>query len=403
MYFYLKKAMLTQRELFFRHLALPSRTPLALEIERAEGIYLYDIYGKRYVDLVSGISVSNIGHRHPAVVKAVEEQLQKYMHLMVYGKYIQSPQIKLATRLASLLPGNLQSCFFVNSGSEAIEGAMKLAKRYTGRTEIIAFRNAYHGGTQGALSILGHEALKNAFRPLLPDIRLLKYSSFTDLENISARTACVVVEPIQAEAGIILPVPGFLHALREKCNQAGALLVYDEIQMAFGRTGKLFCLEHEEVVPDILCLAKSLGGGMPLGVFISSKEVMGSLAHDPELGHITTFGGHPVCCAAALASLEVLTSGDLIQQAQPKGELFYQLLKDHPLIKEIRFKGLMMAVELEEEERTNKLVHLLAENGLIVDQFLFRPHAFRIAPPLIITEDQIREVCEVILHCLSKV
>ncbi|MBP6978805.1 MAG: aspartate aminotransferase family protein [Bacteroidales bacterium] len=393
--------MLIQRELFFRHIGLPSRKPLALEIERAEGIFLYDIDGKRYVDLVSGISVSNIGHRHPVVVKAIEEQLDKYMHLMVYGKYIQSPQVRLATRLAGMLPGSLQTCFFVNSGSEAIEGAMKLAKRYTGRTEIIAFKNAYHGGTQGALSILGHETLKNAFRPLLPDIRLLTFNSFTDLNDLSERTACVVVEPIQAEAGIILPAPGFLQALREKCNQTGALLVYDEIQMAFGRTGKLFCLEHEQVVPDILCLAKSMGGGMPLGAFISSQEIMGSLAYDPELGHITTFGGHPVCCAAALASLEVLTSGALVLQAQPKGELFYQLLKDHPLIKEIRFRGLMMAVELENEEITNKLVHLLAENGLIVDQFLFRPNSFRIAPPLIIEDNQIREVCRIILMVLG--
>ncbi|HOW25846.1 MAG TPA: aspartate aminotransferase family protein [Bacteroidales bacterium] len=393
--------MSSQRELFFRHLALPSRKPLALEIERAEGIYLYDRYGKRYIDLVSGIAVSNIGHRHPRVIKAVEEQLQKYMHLMVYGKYIQTPQVRLAARLAGLLPDNLQSCFFVNSGSEAIEGAMKLAKRYTGRAEIIAFQNAYHGGTQGALSILGHEALKNAFRPLLPDIRLLNYNSFSDLENISQRTACIVVEPIQAEAGIILPEPGFLQVLRKKCHQAGALLVYDEIQMAFGRTGKLFCFEHEQAVPDILCLAKSMGGGMPIGAFISSKEIMNSLACDPELGHITTFGGHPVCCAAALASLEVLTSGDLIPQAHAKGELFYQLLKDHPLIREIRFRGLMMAVEFENEETANRVVHLLAENGLVVDQFLFRPSAFRIAPPLIIQEDQIREVCDVILKVLD--
>jgi acetylornithine/succinyldiaminopimelate/putrescine aminotransferase len=393
--------MISQRELFFRHVALPSRKPLALEIERAEGIYLYDINGKRYIDLVSGISVSNTGHRHPAVIKAVTDQLDKYMHLMVYGKYIQSPQVKLAKRLADLLPGDLQTTFFVNSGSEAIEGAMKLAKRYTGRTEMIAFWNAYHGGTQGALSILGNESLKNAFRPLLPEIRMLNYNSFEDLEQISAKTACVVVEPIQAEAGIILPVPGFLKALREKCNQTDTLLVFDEIQMGFGRTGKLFCLEHEQVVPDILCLAKSMGGGMPVGAFISSATIMQSLSHDPELGHITTFGGHPVCCAAALANLEVLTSGDLIQQAQSKGELFYELLKNHPLIKEIRFKGLMMAVELEKEEVTSDVVHLLAQNGLVVDQFLFRPAAFRIAPPLIIEEDQIKDVCEIILECLD--
>ncbi len=394
--------MLTQRDLFFRHVALPSRKPLALEIERAEGINMYDIYGKKFIDLVSGVTVSNIGHRHPAVLKAVEDQLGKYMHLMVYGKYIQSPQVKLAKHLADLLPEDLKTCYFVSSGSEAIEGAMKLAKRYTGRTEIIAFRNAYHGGTQGALSILGSETLKNAFRPLLPDIRFLTFNSFPDLDYISEKTACVVTEPIQAEAGIILPVPGFLQALRDRCNQASALLVYDEIQMAFGRTGRLFCLEHEQIVPDILCLAKSMGGGMPLGAFISSREIMGSLACNPELGHITTFGGHPVCCAAAIANLEVLTAGDIIQQVQAKGELFYRLLKDHSLIKEIRYKGLMMAVELESEEMTNEVVHRLAENGLVVDQFLFRPAAFRIAPPLIIEENQIMEVCSVITMVLDK-
>jgi acetylornithine/N-succinyldiaminopimelate aminotransferase len=394
--------MITQRDIFFRNLGLPSRKPLALEIERAEGIYLYDVRGKRYTDLVSGITVSNIGHHHPAVIQAIHDQADKYLHLMVYGKYIQSPQVRLAARLAELLPRSLNCTFFVNSGSEAIEGALKLAKRYTGRTTIVAFKNAYHGGTQGALSILGDERLKNAFRPLLPDITFLSFNDLDDLNHITPKTACVVVEPIQAEAGIILPDDGFLPALRRRCDETGTLLVFDEIQMAFGRTGRLFCFEHYDTIPDIFVLAKSLGGGMPLGAFISSGDIMMSLTHDPELGHITTFGGHPVSCAAALAALEVLTSGDLIAQSNGKGELFLSLLSDHPIIKEIRIKGLMLAVELENEALTGQLTQIFIKNGLVVDQFLFRPQAFRIAPPLTITEEQIKETCGVVIDSLDE-
>ena len=394
--------MITQRELFFQHIGLPSRIPIALEIERAEGIYLYDGDGKKYIDLVSGVSVSNIGHRHPEVVKAISDQVNKYMHLMVYGKYIQSPQVKLAKRLADLLPKSLNCTFFVNSGSEAIEGSLKLAKRFTARTEIIAFKNAYHGGTHGALSVLGNESLKNAFRPLLPDIRFLEFNTVSDLVNITKKTACVIVEPIQAEAGIIIPQNDYLIALRKRCDETDALLVFDEIQMAFGRTGKLFCFEHSGVVPDILAIAKAMGGGMPLGAFISSHDIMLSLASNPELGHITTFGGHPVSCAAALASLNVLTTTDLVIKAEPKGNLFKNMLSKHTMIREIRQKGLMLAVELEKEEFTNKLVRILIRNGIVVDQFLFRPNAFRIAPPLTITEDEIAQACAAVLKSLDE-
>jgi len=395
--------MITQRELFFQHVALPSRKPLALEIEKAEGIYLYDISGKRFVDLVSGVAVSNVGHRHPEVIGAVNEQLEKYLHLMVYGKYIQSPQVRLATKLSELLPDNLNSTFFVNSGSEAIEGSLKLAKRYTGRTEIIAFKNAYHGGTHGALSVLGNEEMKYSFRPLLPDIRFLEYINHSDINKITTKTACVLIEPIQAEAGIIIPDKNFMTHIRQKCDETGTLLIFDEIQMGFGRTGKMFCFENFNTVPDILAIAKGMGGGMPVGAFISSREIMSSLTFNPELGHITTFGGHPVCCAAALANIKVLSEQDLPEKANSKGEYFYKLLEGHPMIKEIRYKGLMMAVEFENEYICSKVVETMLKNGIVVDQFLFRPEAFRIAPPLIISEEEIEEACEIIIKCMDEV
>ena len=394
--------MISQRELFFQHLALPSRKPLALEIVSAEGIYMYDADGKRYTDLVSGVSVSNIGHRHPSVLQAIKDQLDKYMHLMVYGKYIQTPQVQFAKKLADHLPESLNNTYFVSSGSEAVEGSLKLAKRFTGRSEIMAFKNAYHGGTHGALSVMGEERLKQAFRPLLPNIRFLRFNNKKDLDAITTKTACVIVEPIQAEAGIILPQDDFLKELRKKCNLTGTLLIFDEIQMAFGRTGKLFCFEHYDVVPDILALAKGMGGGMPVGAFISSREIMLSLSNNPELGHITTFGGHPVCCAAGLANLNVLTEGSLVEQAHTKGKTFHEALRDHPLINEIRFKGMMMAIELENEAVANNLVQLFSKNRIVVDQFLFRPQAFRIAPPLIITEKEIAETCDVILKCFNE-
>lgn len=394
--------MITNRQIFFDHVAQTSTAPLALEIDHAEGIYLYTPSGKRYIDLVSGVAVSNIGHRHPSVITAVTDQMEKYMHLMVYGKYIQTPQVELAKMLSDHLPDNLSSTYFVNSGSEAIEGALKLSKRYTGRTEIISFKNAYHGGTHGALSIMGSEKLKYAYRPLLPDIRQLEFNDIIALDQITKKTACVVIEPIQAEAGIILPDPEFLTVLRKKCTETGTLLIFDEIQMGFGRSGKLFCFENYNVIPDILCLAKAMGGGMPIGAFISSKQIMSVLTNNPALGHITTFGGHPVCCAAAIANFKVLIEDNLIAQANKKGKLFYDTLIQHPNIKEIRIKGLMLGVKLKNEIITAKLINELFDNGIIVDQFLFCTDAFRIAPPLTISTSQIKEASEIIINCLDK-
>lgn len=374
---------------------------MALEIDYAEGIYLYTPSGEKYVDLVSGVSVSNVGHRKPEVISAIKQQLDKYLHLMVYGKYIQAPQVKLAKLLSDHLPEKLNTVYFVNSGSEAIEGAMKLAKRYTGRTEIVSFLNSYHGGTQGALSILGSEELKYAFRPLLPGIRQLHFNELSNLHQINDNTACVVVEPIQAEAGIILPGHEFLKKLRRQCDKIGCLLIFDEIQMGFGRTGKLFCFENYDVVPDILCLAKGMGGGMPIGAFISSKDMMMTLTNNPELGHITTFGGHPVSCAAAIASLEVLVNENLVESANIKGTIFHDKLIQHPLVKDVRYKGLMLGVVLQDVITTEKLIKEMFKNNIIVDQFLFCHDAFRIAPPLTITEEEVNEISDTIIKCLN--
>jgi acetylornithine/succinyldiaminopimelate/putrescine aminotransferase len=385
--------MLSQRQLFFEYLGLPSSRPLGIEISSAKGVFLYGPDGKEYIDLVSGVTVSNLGHQNPILVNAVKEQAENYMHLMVYGEMIQSPQVKLAEKLASLLPKRLQSTYFVTSGSEAIEGALKLAKRYTGRTEIISFINAYHGGTHGALSIAGSEKLKNAFRPLVPDTKLIGFNDFKGLSEITSRTACVVAETIQAEAGIILPEQGFLQALRKRCDETGTLLVIDDIQMGMGRTGKMFSFGHFGIEPDILCLAKAFGGGMPLGAFISSKEIMNSLTHDPELGHITTFGGHPVSCAAGLAALEYISSTNIIDKTEEKARIFINRLSTHPKIKTIRHKGLMLGLDLHSPEEMDKLIPLFVENGLIADSFLFRPFSFRIAPPLTITEEEIELAC----------
>lgn len=394
---------LTNRQLFYQHLAVPANVQHALEIVKAEGIYLFTDKGEKYVDLVSGVSVSNIGHRHPKVVEAIKKQVDSYMHLMVYGEFIQSPQVQLAGKLAQHLPENLDATYLVNSGSEAVEGAMKLAKRITGRSEIIAFKNAYHGGTQGALSILGNEEMKYAFRPLLPDIRFLEFNCFQDLEQITRKTAAVVLEAIQAEAGIILPKKGYLEAIRKRCTDMGCELILDDIQMGFGRTGKLFSFENYDFVPDILCLAKGMGGGMPIGAFVSSKEKMNLLQFNPALGHITTFGGHPVSAAAALASLKVLTETDLIEHVDEKGKRFANALKTHPLIKEIRQIGLMLGVELFSEEITQKVMSALFSNRLIVDQFLFNSNSFRIAPPLTITFDEIDEICKTLVKSLDHI
>ncbi len=385
---------LTNRQLFFQHVALPSIDPEALEVVKAKGIYLFTDTGEKYIDLVSGVSVSNVGHLHPKVVEAVKKQLDNYMHLMVYGKYIQSPQVKMAALLTKNLPASLDSVFFVNSGSEAIEGALKLAKRVTLRTEIVSFNNAYHGSTHGALSVLGNEEMKYAFRPLLPGIRFVNFNNVADLSLISENTACVIVEPVQAEAGIILPENGYLKALRKRCDETGTMLIFDEVQMGFGRTGKLFAFENFEVVPDILCLAKGMGGGMPIGAFVSSKKNMGMLTFNPALGHITTFGGHPVSAAAALASLQVILDENLPEEADRKGKMIAKSLKNHKAVAQIRRIGLMLGVELKKEYQASKMVRLLKMNKLIVDQFLFDEQSFRIAPPLTITDEEVDEVIE---------
>jgi len=400
--FYIQ-TMITQRQLFFDHIALPSLYPMELEIERAEGIYLFAPDGKKYIDLVSGVCVSNLGHCHPAIVNAVKSQVDKYMHLMVYGEFIQSPQVQLAKMLTDHLPSSLNSVYFVNSGSEAVDGALKLAKRFTGRTEMVGFLNTYHGGTHGAFSMLGNEAIKNAYRPLLTDTRFLTFNNFDDLLQISERTACVLVEPIQAEAGIIKPENDFLKALRLRCTETGTLLIFDEIQVGFGRTGKLFCFEHYHVVPDILCIAKAMGGGMPIGAFIADKSIMLSFTSKPEFGHITTFGGHPVCAAAALANLDVLTKTEIIDIVEKKGRLYEEKLSFHPLVKKIRRKGLLMSVELESTVINNRVMKVMLKNGLVTDPFFFMPQAFRISPPLIISEAEILESIGLIVNSLSEI
>ncbi|MES2619369.1 MAG: aspartate aminotransferase family protein [Bacteroidota bacterium] len=372
-----------------------------LEIERAEGIYLYGVGGKKYLDLIAGISVSNLGHSHPEVVKAVKEQAEKYMHLMVYGEFVQTPQVKYAKRLTEILPEKLNTVYFTNSGAEATEGAMKLAKRVTGRTQFVSFKNGYHGSTQGALSIMGDESFKRKFRPLLPDTLQLEFNNELDLEKISCRTAAVIIEPIQAESGVTVSTKNFITRLRKKCDETGALLIFDEAQTGLGRTGKMFAFEHYGVIPDILLLAKSLGGGMPLGAFISCNEKMGLLSENPALGHITTFGGHPVCCAAGLAALEVLVKENLKSMVDVKGELFDTLLV-HPQIKSKRRAGLMMALVFESFEQNKKIIDSCIERGVLTDWFLFASHCLRIAPPLIITEEEIKLACKSILESISE-
>lgn len=395
---------LTHRQLFFQHVAQTSDFPLALEIERAEGVYLYG-GENRYMDLISGIGVSNVGHRHPRVLAAIQDQLDKYLHLMVYGEYVQSPQVELAHALIQTLPEPLTNVYFTNSGTEAIEGTMKLAKRYTGRREIISCFNAYHGATQGALSLSGSENFKRNFRPLLPDIRHIQHGDWSHLDQITRRTAAVIMEVVQGEAGVRVPDPSYLQAVRQRCTEVGALLVFDEIQTGFGRTGTFWAFEGFGVVPDVIVCAKGMGGGMPIGAFISSAEIMGVFKTNPILGHITTFGGHPVSSAASLATLRVIQEEKLHEQAEAKGQLIRQLLV-HPAIKEVRGKGLMLAVEFESFDVLKPVIDRAILNepagpGVITDWFLFCDNSMRIAPPLIITDEQIREACAVILSAIE--
>ncbi|MCF6366187.1 MAG: aspartate aminotransferase family protein [Bacteroidales bacterium] len=393
--------MISQRQLFFQHVGQTSGSPLALEIEKAEGIYMYDKNGKKYIDLVSGVSVNNVGHRHPKVVQAVKNQIDKYMHLMVYGEYIQSPQVKYAKLLTDNLPENLNSVYFVNSGSEAIEGAMKLAKRYTGNAEIIAFKNAYHGSTHGALSLMNNESLTQAFRPLVPAISFLDFNDVVQLNKITKKTAAVIIEAIQAEGGIIPADKAFMTELRKRCTETDTLLIIDEIQTGFGRTGKLFAFEHYEIVPDIIATAKGMGGGMPIGAFIANKDVMNTLTYNPMLGHITTFGGHPVSAAGALASLEIILDENLAEEASRKGKIYIDALKNNPKIKSVRGKGLFLAFELEGSETVEKVINKGVELGFISDPFLFDNKRFRIAPPLTITDDEISESVELVIKALN--
>lgn len=388
-------------EIFLRHLAPTTPFPFRIPIERAEGIYLYTPTGKRYTDLISGIGVSNLGHRHPKVVSAIREQVDKHMHVMVYGEYVQSSSNRLAHKLASLLPPSLDCTYLVNSGTEANEGALKLAKRLTGRTELVSFRKSYHGSTHGSMSVSGNEVKKSAFRPLLPDVRFIDFNKIEDLVHITERTAAVIMETIQGDAGVRVPSKAFMRALRQRCSETGAILILDEIQCGMGRAGSLFAFEQFDIVPDVLTIGKAFGGGLPIAAFISSYDRMQMLSHDPMLGHITTFGGNPVCAAAALATLEVMTTGSLLKDVEKKGQLIQSLLV-HPKIREVRRAGMMFAIDFDSEDRVKRIVDAALAEGVICFWFLSHPYSFRIAPPLTITDDEIREACAIVLKAIEK-
>ncbi|CAN5386824.1 aspartate aminotransferase family protein [soil metagenome] len=385
---------------FLHNIAQTSPLPFAITIERAEGVYLYSPDGKRYIDMISGIAVSNVGHRHPHVVKAIKDQVDKHLHVMVYGEYIQSSPNLLAAKLASSLPSSLNCCYFVNSGTEANEGALKLAKRFTGRREIVSFNKSYHGSTHGSLSVSGNEKKKNAFRPLLPEVKFIDFNVTEQLAQITDRTACVIMETIQGDAGVRIPAMSYMKALRQRCDETGALLILDEIQCGMGRTGKMFAFEHFGIKPDILTLAKAFGGGLPLGAFIASEELMRSFTLNPMLGHITTFGGNPVCCAASLATIEVIENEDLLKHVEAKGKKIESLIS-HPKIKEIRRIGLMFAIDFDSEERVNRIVEYAKQHGVICYWFLSHPNSFRIAPPLTIRDAEMEEACGIIRDAIE--
>ncbi len=392
---------MNNRQLFLKYLAQTSPEPITLEIINARGIFQYASDGKEYVDLISGFNVANIGHSHPKVVRAVQDQAAAYMHLIVYGEFVETPQISYAKLLTENLPPSLNCVYFTNSGAEATEGAMKLAKRATGRSKMIAFHQSYHGSTQGALSLMGDEYYKEAFRPLLPDIQHYDYESWEAVEAIDADTACIVLETVQAESGVRKPGIAWIQAIREKCNQCGALLILDEIQAGFGRTGSLWAFEQYKLVPDILLLGKALGGGMPLGAFISAKPLMDSLMSNPVLGHITTFGGHPVSCAAGKAALEVLLQSGDIARVGVAEEILLSYLK-HPLIRKLRTAGLWASLEFENSDLTKRIIHRCIQNGLITDWFLFAPSCLRIAPPLCISEEALIASCLKVVRSIEE-
>jgi len=388
--------MPTVRELFYQHVAQTSPAPLAIEVDKAEGIYIYDAQGKKYIDCISGIAVSNVGHRNPKVIQAVEEQCKKYLHTMVYGEHIQSPQVQLATTLCRYLPSSLNSVYFVNSGSEAVEGAIKLAKRYTGRKKIIAFHQSYHGSTLGAMSVNGSYSFKYRYEPLLPYIEFALLNSDCCLNSIDENTAAVLIEPIQAEAGVKIANTEYLQKLRKKCHETGTLLVFDEIQTGFGRTGTLFYFEQAGVVPDILLMAKGMGGGMPIGAFVADKKIMHTFSFEPVLGHITTFGGHPVCCAASLATLNIITEPQFLFEVQQKGKYIKQSLESFQNIISFSGLGLLWSIELNNFDEVQKVMFNAMEQGLLIDWFLYADHKIRIAPPLTITMQELGETLSIL-------
>lgn len=391
---------MNQRQLFLQHIAQTSPYPIGLHMVKAKGVYLYDVNGKEYIDFISGFSVCNIGHSHPKVVEAVQKQVAEYMHLIVYGEFIQSPQVAYAKLLTDQLPPSLNCVYFTNSGAEATEGAMKLAKRTTNRSKIIAFNKSYHGSTQGALSIMGDEYWRNAFRPLLPGVYHFDYGSEEAINAVNGQTACVILETVQAESGVTKPQKEWLQSLNAKCKEQGALFILDEIQAGFGRAGTLWAFEQFDVVPDVLLLGKALGGGMPLGAFIADKKLMSALTHDPVLGHITTFGGHPVSCAAGKAALEVLLEGNYIAEVKNKEQILQNNLI-HPKILSHRSSGLWAALEFDSFETNKKIIDRCIDNGLVTDWFLFAPQCLRIAPPLIITEEELVKACNIIVPAIN--
>jgi acetylornithine/succinyldiaminopimelate/putrescine aminotransferase len=392
---------INNRQLFFQHLAQTSDKPIGIEVASAKGVYLHDVQGKAFMDMIAGFSVCNIGHSHPAVIKAIQEQVEKYMHVIVYGEFVQAPQVQYAKHLTGLLPEALQSVYFTNSGAEATEGAMKLAKRVTGRTKIVAFKGAYHGSTQGALSVMGDEYFKNAFRPLLPDIVQLRYNNFEDIDLINHTVACVLVELVQAETGVTPAHKEWIAALRKKCDALCILLIVDEIQSGFGRTGTLFAFEQYEIVPDVLLVGKALGGGLPLGAFIASTKMMSTLTDHPVLGHITTFGGNPVSCAAGNAALTILQNSGWIEAVKEKENYLITHLQ-HPAIVHRNHAGLWMSLQFESATLTKKIAAACIRNGIITDWFLFAEDRIRIAPPLSITIDELTLAIEKIKASINE-
>ncbi|MBC5863284.1 aspartate aminotransferase family protein [Flavobacterium sp. F339] len=387
---------------FLTYQAQTSPYPLGMEISHAVGSYIYNTNQQKYLDFVAGVSACSLGHQHPRVNQAIKDQLDKYSHVMVYGEYAQSPAVEYCKLMASLLPDPLDTTYLVNSGTEAIEGALKLARRVTGRSQLISCHNAYHGNTMGSLSVMGFEERKQVFRPLIPDVDFITFNNEADLEKITTKTAGILLETIQGGAGFIQPENDFLQKVRARCNEVGALLILDEIQPGFGRTGKLFGFEHYNAIPDIVVMGKGMGGGMPVGAFTASADMMKLLSHNPKLGHITTFGGHPVIAAACLATLKEITETNLMAEALEKEKLFRSLLV-HPLIQEVRGKGLMLAAMTAVPEITNEVILTCQDRGLILFWLLFEGCAIRITPPLTISEDEIREGCAIILEVMDEI